>query len=242
MTEISFLICGPIHHNGISGIPYYLSKGINVIYSTWEPTTPIDFELITKVYTLLPPQNIFVSKYMNVSAYDNTQNAYFQAKSWYAACKLCLTNYSLKIRSTIKFDNIDALIKSILEHPGKITSISPYFRSGTTGYPYCPSDFVIGTSTVEALAIITRLVKVLETTMEKGKPVEKKICAAVFSTRNIIQVPDYQQQKIQMIANYQIVDVNCLSPTLYYSGKGPFPFFTTTKDGWHASIANIEDY
>jgi hypothetical protein len=78
-SDITLLICGPLHSCGMENIPYYISKSLKVIYSTWRPKNQTEQILLEKLLKLLPKDNIIISDYMDVSNFDNCQNIYYQA-------------------------------------------------------------------------------------------------------------------------------------------------------------------
>jgi hypothetical protein len=174
---------------------------------------------------------------MDTTKFDNIQNVYYQAWSWHHASMICNTFYCIKIRSDCKFNNIDPLIEAIKNNPGKIISVSPFFRP--CKYYYCPSDFVIGTLTNEACIVTQILLKSLQSEILSTTPAERKICFSILSYRNLVPSWDPITSKEQMKNNYYIVDVNKLQPTMYWQKMGPYYYFIP---GHHDCISNIDDF
>lgn len=160
-NNITLLICGPLHPCGIENISYYLSTSVKVIYSTWKPSNQSEETLLSTVRSLLPPENIVISDYMdistmNISTIDNSRNIYYQAWTWAQAVKICKTEYCVKMRSNCKYDNINPLIQAIHNHTDKVICVSAFFRpciDHSYIYIYCPSDFVISMKTKDALGV-----------------------------------------------------------------------------------------
>lgn len=236
--DITLMICGRLHQNGIENIPYYLSLGLNVIYSTWEPSNNEEIELLSKLHDLLPRDNITISHYKDVpSNYDTTQNVNYQAWSWHQGAIKCTTSYCIKMRSDLKFDYIIPLIDAFIMNPNKVLSVSAFFRNNK--YYYCAGDFVIGLKTEEAIKVTLKLFDTLSHGIQPTTPAERKICLTILSCRNIIPSSNVKISKQQIINNYHIVDVNTLTPTLYWHKKGPYMNFSHIHNH---SISKIEDY
>ena len=237
IDDITFMICGPLHACGIENIPYYLSKSINIIYSTWTANTQEEELLLDQVKNLLSEENIIISEYMDVSTFDNTQNVYYQAWSWNQAVNICKTKFCVKMRSDLKFEDIDPLIDAINEHSDKIIAISAFFRPCKVYY--CPSDFVIGTLTEDAQEITITLLESLRKQVLHTIPAERKICFSILDQRKLVPTWDEEECKKQMRKLYYIVDVNKLKPTLHWHKIGPFKCFIV---GHHDCIDDINNF
>lgn len=81
--DITLMICGPLRPCGIDNVPYYLSKSLTVIYSTWKPKNNIEEQLLIKIRTMLSEDKIIISDDIDVSTFDNVQNIYYQIYTWY---------------------------------------------------------------------------------------------------------------------------------------------------------------
>lgn len=240
--DITLLICGRLHMAAIENISYYLSKDLNVIYSTWKPQNDKEKEILDKLTTVLPDNNIIVSEYMDVSTFDNIHNVYYQAWTWAEAARICTTSHCIKMRTDLKFDNIDPLINTLIENPNKITCISAFFRPSYV-YMYCASDFVIGCTSIDARGITKRLLTFLRYnlfTRNGHIPPERKICTATLLQKGLDMnslIPENVRK--HMMDNYVIVDVNTLKPTMHWHGVGPFTYFTHHTDISITSIADV---
>lgn len=80
--DITIMLCGPLHYLGLEAIPYYLSKSLHVVYSTWKPKNETQQAILEKVKDLLSEDNIVVSEDVDVSNVYNSQNIYYQACTW----------------------------------------------------------------------------------------------------------------------------------------------------------------
>lgn len=192
--------------------------------------------LLDKVREYLPAENIVVSEYMDVSKFDNIQNVYYQVYTWSQGAHICNTKFCVK-RSNCKFDNIDPLIEAINKNPGKIISISAFFRP--CPYYYCASDFVIGTNTEEAKTVTEKLLASFREYVMPTTPAERKICLAILAIRGLIPANDGPGSKEQMRNNYYIIDVNEMKPKMYWHNIGPFYSF---NPGHYDCIRSIDDF
>jgi hypothetical protein len=238
-SDISILICGPLHKCGLEAIPYYLSTSVKVVYSTWKPSNDDEILLLDKITRMLPSENIVISDYADLPSFqDNKQNIYYQMCTWDKAVEICTTPYCVKIRSNCAYNNIDKLFKSMKDNPDKIISASCFFRP-VYMYPYHPSDFILGMKTIEAKNITINLLKQLEERANGDTP-EQKICLTILNYRNIAGsgIPDIVKQHMRDI--FTIVNVNDLSPILYWVNDGPYTYFDHTLDNFTNSITSTD--
>ena len=229
--DITIMICGPLHPLGIEAIPYYLSHVPQVIYSTWKPNNEVESDLLARVRSMLPDENIIVADAVDASEFDNIQSVYYQACTWSQGANLCKTKYCIKTRTSCKYENMDPMIDAIILNPDKIVCSSIFFRPCcSTYYVYCPSDHIISMKTEEARAVTKILLESLRITKQMV-PAERKICFATFSYRGIIpNMNDLVLAREQMRATYIVVDVNTLKPMMYWHNTGPHPVFHHSHD------------
>lgn len=100
-SDITLLICGPLNKISIdcNNLNYYKSLGINILYSTWETRDENDDLLLNNLKCILHSEEIIISKYPDISNYDNNQNIYYHCYVWLQAVLNCKTKYVIKSRS-----------------------------------------------------------------------------------------------------------------------------------------------
>lgn len=221
--DITIMICGNLHPIGLEAIPYYLSKSLRVVYSTWKPLNTDEELILTRVRSMLPDDDIIVSDYANVPGADNRQNIYYQMYTWNQAAKRCQTSYCIKMRTSCRYENMDPFLEKFKQHPDKIICISMFFRP-CDRWSYCPGDHVMAMRKDEAC-------KLTEFTMDKltkfghviGWNPEEKIGADILHLRGyVINKWDVELAKRQMKEVFEVVDINLLSPTYFCMGSGPY--------------------
>jgi hypothetical protein len=179
-TNTSILICGPLHIYGIDNISYYKSLGVDVIFSTWAPTTKEENELLVKLKNNLDDKKILISNSIDCSSYDNYQNIYYQYYLWNVAVNQCSTPYCIKIRSNCKVNNIVPLLKLCNDFKDYIVASSIFFRP-TTLHKYHCGDFIIGGNTERISHSLLQLGQMLSLKTCNGTA-EQKITIAILQS------------------------------------------------------------
>ena len=215
-TQTTFLISGPLHRFSVESIDYYLSTGVEVVYTTWTPKDENEKDMLALVYTKLPRDKVSVVDLPELDPnIDNYQNVYYQCLCWSQGLPLVNRAYTVKLRSSLGLNNITPLLMCMEANPDKIVSTNYWFRPDNM-FKYHPSDVVFGCRTDEQLLALPSILGSLE---RRDYPkwiqwAEQKICLPFLSNRGI--VPSNSSVN-HMIMNFEIVSLEKLRHKLEVS-------------------------
>jgi len=227
--NISILIQGNLHINSIECLEYYSSKVSSVVYSTYYPKDERENDLYIKLKSIdISNIHLIFSPYPDTTNICNIQNSYYQIFSTLNGLKNIVSDYTIKIRSSVGLKNIDPLLDMIKITNKQIISINIGFAK-TYNTLYHPSDHIFAMST----KLMYKTFEILNDRFIKNYNwvsngfvhsdntnivIENKICCVCLELLGMkIDFKSVDKCKSQMIKVYDIIDVNLLEPIYYTS-------------------------
>lgn len=224
--NITFIIQGNLHKNGINNIPIYLKYG-NVILSCWESDNTDEIE---KLYNIkIVKQNYPADKIK----YSNKQNLFFQCLTSLNGLEACETEYAIKVRCDEYYTDFKYFIKTMLSTPDNITTNNVFFRPDEV-YKFHFSDHVMGGKTK---MLFDMFLKVYESLLDLYQPyfAEIMLCRQYLKNKGIEPINAHSMRIMR--ENVNLVDIGKMgkfkisfnSSRKYYTEKEIDKFFLENK-------------
>ena len=224
VNNYSILISGPLFQLSVLQIPYYLSLGFEVVYSTYIPTNTYEESILELLKTKLHPDKIIVSDKPNTDYIDNKLNILFHSYCCLNGMKLVTRPVVIKIRSTYILYNLNPIINLFSSNPQSVISCS--FGFAKSKYTlYHPADTIIIAKKEEMEYVWNKVYNNCKlnnySKFHMDMVPEQKICLGFLEYRNILVTPDnffnISECKTNIKQNYNVIDIDKLYPLLYSS-------------------------
>lgn len=161
MNNATILIQGPAHLNSINNIDRYNKYG-NVVYSTWSPQNDSEKNYIkilkeNKFVNLIINNTELINKIILGTSVYNHQNIFKQSTTTHAALSAIDTDFTIKLRSDEKYENLQPLLDKIKNNPHKIITSNIFFRQPSL-FLYHVSDHIIAGNTKNLFNIYNNMI------------------------------------------------------------------------------------